>query len=200
MIIFMLLIMLHVTFGIEGAASAKGPMDQLQVAVDEILKILQAEDLRQAEQKDKRKQLVLNVVADMFDFSEMARSSLGPSWNSLTAEEQEKFIGLFRKLIEERYIGKIDSYNNQKVIYIKERIKGDMAIIYTAIVDKDLEIPIDYKLKEDKGKWLIHDLKIENVSLIANYRRDFDGIMRKEQFPGLVAKIKEQLDKIEPQN
>ncbi|MGW8288152.1 MAG: Tgt2/MlaC family protein, partial [Desulfobulbales bacterium] len=111
----MLLIMLHVTFGIEGAASAKGPMDQLQVAVDEILKILQAEDLRQAEQKDKRKQLVLNVVADMFDFREMARSSLGPSWNSLTAEEQEKFIGLFRNLIEERYIGKIDSYNNQKV-------------------------------------------------------------------------------------
>ena len=200
MIIFMLLIMLHVTFGIEGAASAKGPMDQLQVAVDEILKILQAEDLRQAEQKDKRKQLVLNVVADMFDFREMARSSLGPSWNSLTAEEQEKFIGLFRNLIEERYIGKVDSYNNQKVIYKKERVKGDMAIIYTAIVDKDLEIPIDYKLKEDKGKWLIHDLKIENVSLIANYRRDFDGIMRKEQFPGLVAKIKEQLDKIEPQN
>ena len=199
-IIFILLIMLHVTFGIEGAASAKGPMDQLKVAVDEILKILQAEDLRQAEQKDKRKQLVLNVVADMFDFSEMARSSLGPSWNSLTAEEQEKFIGLFRKLIEERYIGKVDSYNNQKVIYIKERIKGDMAIIYTAIVDKDLEIPIDYKLKEDRGKWLIHDLKIENVSLIANYRRDFDSIMRKEQFPGLVAKIKEQLDKIEPQN
>ena len=192
--------MLHVTFGIEGAASAKGPMDQLKVAVDEILEILQAEDLRQAEQKDKRKQLVLNVVADMFDFSEMARSSLGPSWNSLTAEEQEKFIGLFRKLIEERYIGKVDSYNNQKVIYIKERIKDDMAIIYTAIVDKDLEIPIDYKLKEDKGKWLIHDLKIENVSLIANYRRDFDSIMRKEQFPGLVAKIKEQLDKIESQN
>jgi phospholipid transport system substrate-binding protein len=190
----------HVTFGIEGAASAKGPMDQLKVAVDEILEILQAEDLWQAEQKDKRKQLVLNVVADMFDFSEMSRSSLGPNWNSLTAEEQEKFIGLFRKLIEERYIGKVDSYNNQKVIYIKERIKGDMAIIYTAIVDKDLEIPIDYKLKEDRGKWLIHDLKIENVSLIANYRRDFDSIMRKEQFPGLVAKIKEQLDKIEPQN
>jgi phospholipid transport system substrate-binding protein len=200
MIIFMLLIMLHVTFGIAGAASAKGPMDQLQVSVDEILKILQAEDLRQAEQKDKRKQLVLNVVADMFDFREMARSSLGPSWKSLTAEEQEKFIGLFRNLIEERYIGKVDSYNNQKVIYKKERVKGDMAIIYTAIVDKNLEIPIDYKLKEDKGKWLINDLKIENVSLIANYRRDFDAIMRKEQFPGLVAKIKEQLDKLETEN
>lgn len=200
MIIYMLLIMLRVTFGIAGAASVKGPMDQLQVAVDEILKILQAEDLRQAEQKDKRKQLVLNVVADMFDFREMARSSLGPSWNSLTAEEQEKFIGLFRNLIEERYIGKVDSYNNQKVIYKKERVKGDMAIIYTAIVDKNLEIPIDYKLKEDKGKWLINDLKIENVSLIANYRRDFDAIMRKEQFPGLIAKIKEQLDKLETEN
>lgn len=200
LLILVLLTMLNFSLGIGNAASSKGPMDQLQVAVDEILRILQAEELQGADQKEKRKQMVLNVVADMFDFREMARSSLGPSWNDLTAAEQERFVGLFRNLIEERYIGKIDSYNNQRVVYKKERVKDDMAIIYTAIIDKDIEIPIDYKLKEDKGKWLINDLKIENVSLIANYRRDFDGIMRKEQFPGLVEKIKEQLNKSETQN
>lgn len=196
----MLLIMLHVTFGIEGAASAKGPMDQLQVAVDEILKILQAEDLRQAEQKDKRKQLVLNVVADMFDFREMARSSLGQSWNTLTPEEKDTFVGLFTTLVEQRYIGKIDSYNNQKVVYKKQLVKGDKAMVYTAIIDKDLEIPIVYRLEKNNGKWLINDLKIENVSLIVNYRRDFDSIIRKEQFAGLVEKISKQLEKPEASN
>ena len=122
------------------------------------------------------------------------------NWNSLTAEEQDRFVGLFASLVEQRYIGKIDAYDNQKVIYKDERIRDDRARVYTALIDKDLEIPIDYSLKRSQGKWLIHDLKIENVSLISNYRRDFNSIIRKEQFSGLVKKITEQLEKSEMQN
>ena len=183
------------------SASAKdNPMDQLQIAVDGILKILQSEELKQPEKKDERKQLVLNIVTDMFDFREMARSSLGQSWNTLSPEERDTFVGLFTSLVEQRYIGKIDSYNDQKVIYKKELVKGDNAMVYTAIVDKDQEIPIIYRLEKNKGKWLIYDLKIENVSLIVNYRRDFDSIIRKEQFAGLVEKITKQLEKPETSN
>ena len=94
----------------------------------------------------------------------------------------------------------MDSYSDQKVIYKKERIKDDRAIVSTAIIDRDTEIPIDYRLKKNRDKWLIYDLKIENVSLIANYRRDFDAIMRKEQFAGLVNKITKQIEKSEPAN
>jgi phospholipid transport system substrate-binding protein len=184
-----------------GSASAtEKPMDQLQVAVDDILKILQSAELKGPEKKDERHQLVLNIVADMFDFREMARSSLGQSWNTLTPEEKDTFVGLFTTLVEQRYIGKIDSYNNQKVVYKKQLVKGDKAMVYTAIIDKDLEIPIVYRLEKNKGKWLINDLKIENVSLIVNYRRDFDSIIRKEQFAGLVEKISKQLEKPEASN
>ena len=136
----------------------------------------------------------------MFDFRAMARSSLGKNWNSLTVEEQDRFVGLFASLIEQRYIGKIDAYNNQKVVYKDQLIRKNKARVYTAIIDKDLEIPIDYSLQKSQGKWLIRDLKIENVSLIANYRRDFNSIIRKEQFAGLVEKITEQLNKSEMQN
>lgn len=184
-----------------GAASAtEKPMDQLQVAVDDILKILQSAELKGPEKKGERHQLVLNIVADMFDFREMARSSLGQSWNTLTPEEKDTFVGLFTTLVEQRYIGKIDSYNNQKVVYKKQLVKGDKAMVYTAIIDKDLEIPIVYRLEKNNGKWLINDLKIENVSLIVNYRRDFDSIIRKEQFAGLVEKISKQLEKPEASN
>lgn len=201
LLVVLLLTVSVFTIATGGAASAtEKPMDQLQVAVDDILKILQSAELKGPEKKDERHQLVLNIVADMFDFREMARSSLGQSWNTLTPEEKDTFVGLFTTLVEQRYIGKIDSYNNQKVVYKKQLVKGDKAMVYTAIIDKDLEIPIVYRLEKNKGKWLINDLKIENVSLIVNYRRDFDSIIRKEQFAGLVEKISKQLEKPEASN
>jgi len=97
-------------------------------------------------------------------------------------------------------VKKIDSFDNQKVVYRKQLVKGDKAMIYTDIVDKNLEVPIIYKLQENEGKWLIYDMKIENVSLIVNYRRDFESIIRKEKFAGLVDKITQQLEKPETQN
>jgi phospholipid transport system substrate-binding protein len=201
LLVVLLLTVSVFTIATGGAASAtEKPMDQLQVAVDDILKILQSAELKGPEKKGERHQLVLNIVADMFDFREMARSSLGQSWNTLTPEEKDTFVGLFTTLVEQRYIGKIDSYNNQKVVYKKQLVKGDKAMVYTAIIDKDLEIPIVYRLEKNKGKWLINDLKIENVSLIVNYRRDFDSIIRKEQFAGLVEKISKQLEKPEASN
>ena len=201
LLVVLLLTVSVFTIATGGSASAtEKPMDQLQVAVDDILKILQSAELKGPEKKDERHQLVLNIVADMFDFREMARSSLGQSWNTLTPEEKDTFVGLFTTLVEQRYIGKIDSYNNQKVVYKKQLVKGDKAMVYTAIIDKDLEIPIVYRLEKNKDKWLINDLKIENVSLIVNYRRDFDSIIRKEQFAGLVEKISKQLEKPEASN
>ena len=191
-----LLLLLLVIFGAKGSALSKdGPMDQLQRSVGEILKILQSAELKVPEKNAVRKQLILSVVTEMFDFQEMAKSSLGKNWSSISTAEQDKFVDLFTRLVEQRYIGKIDAYNNQEVVYKKERVQGNKAIIYTDIVDKDLEIPIDYRLKEKQGKWLIYDLKIENVSLVANYRRDFDSIIRKEQFAGLVEKITKQIEK-----
>jgi phospholipid transport system substrate-binding protein len=201
-LVFLLMLSIVLLSGERTLASANNddPLVQLQKSTDEILMILRSEELKTPEKKNERKQLILDVINRMFDFRGMARSSLGPNWNSLTAEERDRFVGLFAGLIEQRYIGKIDSYRNQKVIYKDQRIRKNKAKVYTAIIDKDLEIPIDYSLQKSQGKWLIKDLKIENVSLIANYRRDFNSIIRKEQFAGLVEKITEQLEKAEIQN
>ncbi|MDX2433373.1 MAG: ABC transporter substrate-binding protein [Desulfobacterales bacterium] len=182
------------------SANNDDPLVQLQKSTDEILMILQSEELKTPEKKVERKQLILQIINRMFDFRGMARSSLGPNWNSLTIEEQDIFVGLFISLIEQRYIGKIDSFNDQKVIYKEQRVRDNKARVYTALVDKNLEIPIDYSLQLSQGRWLIKDLKIENVSLVANYRRDFNSIIRKEQFAGLVEKITKQLEKAEMEN
>jgi phospholipid transport system substrate-binding protein len=197
-----LLVVLLVLLGHERimASGNNDPSAQLQESTNEILNILQSEELKLPEKNDERKQRILDVINGMFDFREMARSSLGQNWNNLTVEEQDRFVDLFARLIEQRYIGKIDSYDNQKVIYKDQRVQDNKARVYTAIIDKDLEIPIDYSLQMSQGIWLIRDLKIENVSLVANYRRDFNSIIRKQQFAGLVEKITEQLEKAETQN
>lgn len=200
--VFLLMLSMVLLSGERTLASANNddPLVQLQKSTDEILMVLQSEELKTPEKKVERKQLILQIINKMFDFRGMARSSLGPNWNSLTIEEQDTFVGLFISLIEQRYIGKIDSFNDQKVIYKEQRVKNDKARVYTAIIDKDLEIPIDYSLQLSQGRWLIKDLKIENVSLVANYRRDFNSIIRKEQFAGLVEKITKQLEKAEMEN
>jgi len=196
--VFLLMVWMLLSGGERALASSENdPLVQVQKSVDEILLILQSEELQTPEKKDERKQRILTVVNRMFDFRGMARSSLGQNWNSLTTKERDSFVSLFASLIEQRYIGKIDAYSNQKVIYKNQRVRNNKARVYTAIIDKDLEIPIDYSLQMSQGKWLIKDLKIENVSLIANYRRDFNSIIRKEQFAGLVEKITEQLEKSE---
>ena len=195
LLVFLLMLSMVLLSCEKSLASANNdPLVELQESVDEILMILQSEELKAPGKEGERQQLVLSVVNRMFDFRGMARSSLGQNWNNLTTEERDRFVGLFTSLIEQRYIGKIDTYNEQKVIYKQQRVRKDKARVYTAFIDKDLEIPIDYSLQKSQGKWLIKDLKIENVSLVANYRRDFNSIIRKEQFAGLVEKIKEQLE------
>ncbi len=199
-VFLLMLLMILLNGGRSLASSNNDPLVQVQKSVDEILMILQLEELKASGKKGKRQELVLNVVRKMFDFRGMARSSLGKNWKNLTTDQQDRFVGLFASLIERRYIGKIDAYNDQKVIYKEQRVKKNKARVYTAIIDKDLEIPIDYSLMRSQGKWLIKDLRIENVSLVANYRRDFNSIIRKEQFAGLVEKITKQLEKSNMQN
>ena len=201
LLVFSLMLSIVLVSGERTLASANNdPLVELQKSTDEIIMILQSEELKAPERRDERKQLILDVVNRMFDFRGMARSSLGQNWNRLTAEEQDNFVSLFARLIEHRYIGKIDSFDNQKVVYKDKRIKDNKARVYSIILDKNLEIPIDYSLEMSEGLWRIKDVKIENVSLIANYRRDFNSIIRKEKFAGLEKKINELLEKSETQN
>ena len=189
-------VMIFASHGVPAVSAApSSPMAQLKDSVDEIINILKREELKAPDRYDERQELIWEVVNKMFDFREMAKRSLGKNWKIISTEEQGRFVGLFSSLVKYRYIGKINDYTNQEIVYTKQLLKENRAMVYSLLIDKGTKIPIIYKLKSNQDKWFIYDMKIENVSLVLNYRRDFDSVIRKEKFAGLVERITQQLEK-----
>jgi phospholipid transport system substrate-binding protein len=129
---------------IDSSAAIGSPMAQLKVSVDEILDILKREDLKAPEKYDERKRLIVDAAFKMFDFREMAKGSMGKNWKTITPEQQDQFVGIFSDLVKQRYIGKINDYTDQEIVYTKELIKKNRAMVYSLIIDKGTEIPIIY--------------------------------------------------------
>jgi len=134
---------------------------------------------------------VRRIANDIFDFSETAKRSLARHWQSRTPAEREEFVQLFGDLLERSYISKIELYGGEKIGYIGESMDGDLATVRTRIVTRHgTEIPIDYKMHTLGSRWLVYDVSIEGVSLIANYRTQFNKIIQTQSYAELVKRMK----------
>lgn len=185
------------TSGLVLAASCENPQCQVEREVHRILAVLQDDALRQPEQKQIRRERVIAVIDSFFEFRAMAQSALAKHWDARSPSERDHFIELFSRLVKHRYIGKIDAYDGQQVFFKKELVRDDKAMVYSILLHNNTEIPITYKMLRVGGKWLVYDLTIENVSLALNYRRDFDSVINREKYEGLIAKLESQLQEIE---
>ena len=123
--------------------------------------------------------------------------SLARNWNKRTAKEQKEFVELFGKLLENSYASKIESYNDEGIDYVDETIKGKYALVKTKIKRVDGTIDVDYKLIQENGSWRVFDFVIEGVSMIKNYRSQFNRIIKKESFEALKKKMIAKIEGIE---
>jgi phospholipid transport system substrate-binding protein len=168
--------------------------DALKSGVDKALKILEDPALKgEAHAPDRRKQL--REVADgLFDFEEMSRRTLAMHWQRRTADERQQFTTLFADLLESTYFAQIDTYSGGgSVKYSGENIQGDLATVRTTIVTvKGTEIPADYRMHQRTGKWMVYDVSIEGVSLVNNYRAQFNQIIQRGGFSDLVQKLQKK--------
>lgn len=180
-----------------GAAAVEQPLAQLQEVVDGIINILKDEQLAVPEMQETRRKKVEAQVDRLFDFQEMGKRTLGTAWDKATVAEKKEFVELFANLVKERYIGKVDAYSGQEVVFKKQVVKEKSAIVYSYLLNNGAEVPIDYKLLNDGGRWLAYDLRIENVSLVANYRRDFFSIIKNEGFGGLLVKMRDKIEMLD---
>src|SRR5713101_3880475 len=172
-------------------AGAGVPTDQLRGSIDLVLRILTDPELKKEARTAERRKRIREVVNQIFDFTEISQRCLGRHWQARTPAEREQFVALFGDLLENAYITKIESYSGEKIQYPGDVIDGDLALVKTRIVTKqETEIPVDYRMFLNGGRWVVYDVSIEGISLIGNYRTQFNAVIQRSGYPDLVAKLK----------
>jgi len=178
---------------------AGAPTDQLRSQIDRTIKILENPELKKDGKQRERRAAVRQVANDIFDFSETAKRSLARHWASRTQTERDEFVRLFTDLLERSYISKIELYGGEQIKFVGESVDPDGAIVRTRLVTKQgSEIPIDYRMHARGDKWLVYDVLIEGVSLISNYRTQFNKIITTSSYQELVKRMKTKQEEFLP--
>jgi len=170
-------------------ALAGVPTDQLRQRVDEVVRVLDDPSIKG--KPAQRRAAVRKISEEIFDYQDTARRTLGPHWTARTPEEQREFVQLFADLLDRAYFSKIDRYQGEKVRYGAETVNGNEAIVKTMIVTRaGSEVPVDYRMHLAAGRWLVYDVSIEGVSLVSNYRTQFNKIVQTESYQMLIQKLR----------
>jgi phospholipid transport system substrate-binding protein len=179
------------------SAYAGEPMNVTKVNVNKVLEILRDPKLKAESAKEAKKQKLRTIYKSMFNEIEFSRRTLTRNWDKLSVAQQDEFIMLFEQVLEKTYIDKILSYTNEKIDFYKEDMKSDkLAEVQTKVITSSQEIPIFYRLILKDGGWKVYDVVVENVSLVQNYRTQFNDILTKNSPEHLLSvlrkKVKEQ--------
>ena len=167
----------------------------LKQTIDRVLEIVSDEGLRK--NPSLRREKLRETIGARFNYKQMVMRSLAKNYKNRTDKEREEFTGLFKKLLENSYASKIEHYRDETINYVDEKVKGKYALVRTQIVRKDATIDVDYKLINEDGRWTVYDFVIEEVSLIRNYRSQFNKIIKTESYGALVSKLSKKIKDLE---
>lgn len=174
-------------------SSAGVPTDQVRSTVDKALIVLKDPRLKSEARTQERRDKLRQILYARFDFAEMAKRSLGSHWRRRTPQEQEEFVQLFTSLLERAYIDRIESFNEETFQYPRELMDGSYAEVESRIhTRKGEEFTILYKTHLLKGEWKVYDVVIENISLVNNYRSQFNRVVTNSSYEELIRRLKEK--------
>ena len=172
-------------------AWAGAPTDTLREYTEAVQKVLDDPALKADERRMERRAAVRKLASEAFDVQETAQRALGTHWQQRSPAEREEFVGLFADLLERSYIAKIDLYGGERLRFTEERVDGDNAIVRARVTTKKgTEVPVEGRMHKKGDRWLIYDVAIENISLVANYRAQFDRIIRTSSYAELVKRLR----------
>lgn len=168
-----------------------GPLtDQLRAQIDRVIKVLEDPQLKGTAKAKERHQAIREIADEIFDWTESAKRALGRHWQELTEAQREEFVKLYRDLLERASISKIELYRGEKISYVGESIGGERASVRTKITTKQgTDVTVEYRMRRG-DRWLVYDVVVENVSLVSNYRAQFNKIILTSSYPQLVKEMK----------
>ena len=176
-------------------ASASKATDDLKSTIDSVVSLVKDDALK----KDAltRRKKIREVIGKRFSYQQMVMRSLAQNWDVRTPKEKEDFLELFKKLLENSYASKIESYSDEVINYVGEVVKGNYAEVKTEILRKDGVIGVDYRMILENDQWMVYDFVIADVSIIRNYRSQFSRIISKDSFQELVRKLSSKIEELE---
>lgn len=177
------------TFALAGV-----PTDTVRDYTDAVVRVLEDPALKVDDRRAERRAAVRKIAIDIFDVQETARRALGPHWQQRSPEERAEFVQLFADLLERTYINKIDLFGGERLKFTEEKLDGDHAIVRAKVITKQgTEVPVEARMINRSGnRWQIYDIVIENISLIGNYRSQFDRIIRASSYGELAKRLRTQ--------
>lgn len=176
-----------------GSARAGVPTDQIKATVDKAVAVLKDPLLKPAAKVKERRDQLKQILFARFDFTEMAKRALGSNWRRRTPQEQDEFVRLFTDILEHAYADIIESYSDEKIVYVNERIDGKFADIGSKIVTgKGEEYSINYKAHLVSNEWKVYDVVAENISLVNNYRSQFHRVISHSSYEELLRRLRDK--------
>ena len=198
-----LLLCIFVLLLVQSPASAElsSPLAALKGPIDQIIEILNDPKYKSPDQKADQRTKIWDIANPMFDFVEISRRSVGKQqWKGFSEHEKTRFTGVFSKFFGATYIDRLQGeYNNEKIDFGKELVKGNRALVQTKLLRERTAIALDFRMKFTDGNWKIYDVLVENgVSLVKNYRVQFTSFLKKENPAKLIKRLENQLAEQQP--
>lgn len=184
------------------AATPMSPRDVVESAVTRVVMALQQANLDRPEPEqagrlyvDRQGADIKRIAAELFDFQEMARRTLSRHWAARTPRERAEFVRLFTGLLERTYIGKIESYAGEKIVYVGEVIDGSYATVHSKVIStrRRSETTVDYRLYFNDGHWRVYDMLIDGVSFVSTYRSEFARVIQLSSYEALIDTLRKRV-------
>jgi phospholipid transport system substrate-binding protein len=190
---YLLLLTVLFLLGSNVQAAEKGPTADLQPILKDLTAVLADTNLKGDGHRTERREKIMSLIKHGFDFREMSKRVLGKTWQDISDKERDNFTILMTKLLENVYIGKLESYSGQTIEYAGENIKEDRGQVSVLLDNAGVKIPIHYIMQKTDTRWMVYDINIEGVSLVRNYQEQFKAILRKDNYKGLVKVLEEKI-------
>lgn len=184
-----LVIVLVSGFFTPSQGSAGEATSQLRGTIDEFVTILVNTPVSELRSTGLPKR-ALELIYARFDFSELTKRALGPHWESLKAGEQREFVEAFTHRLLVAYGRTVRASGDEKVEFSRERLDGEFASVETKVISSSGQLPIEYRMRVLNGQWRVYDMVIENVSIVNNYRAQFERVIARSSVQDLLQQIK----------
>lgn len=184
-------------FPITAPASPQGtetPMDAVRETVTKVLRVLDDPALKDPAEYAQRRRMLEDIALSRFDYAEMSKRVLGSYWRPLTEAQREEFVEVYKSFLSDKYAGRIEDFTGRKqeVGYLMERTEGSYAEVRTELRSEKTTVPMDYRLSLKNGRWSAYDIIVDSVSLVSNYRSQFQKIIRESSYEELVKRLRER--------